>query len=197
MAAPGQRPDIEKKIVLISDRIVRAYQAKNNRSILLFRIRTAAAVIGSTLMTVGLENPLLSLASGKGDQTLNYTFGASWYGLPKIFSFFGVGIFVLVAIALAFYKQAKIDERAIQSIALVDAFEGVESRLVLSLEDEEPIQQLNVVYNEAVALDSNNSKNMPKRDGFKSAIDSYAQTKINDYCKWWKDAPPPDERREK
>lgn len=44
MAEIGQRPDIERKVALISDRIVRARRANQNREILLSRIRTAAAI---------------------------------------------------------------------------------------------------------------------------------------------------------
>lgn len=197
MAMAGQRPDIEGKVALISDRIVRARLAKENRAILFSKIRTAAAVVASTLTTIGLTNPLLALVSGNGEQTLNQAFSTSWYGLPRLFSFVGVVLFILVALALAFYKQAKIDEKAIQSLSLVEAFERLEIDFERSLEQQEPIEQLNAVYNSAVALESSYFQSMPKRDRFRTAINSYTKGTIDQYSKWWNDMAPQLERKEK
>ena len=197
MAIAGERPDIEGKVALISDRIVRARRANKNQAILLSRIRTTAAVVASTLTTIGLTNPLLALVSGNGEQTLNQAFSISWYGLPKVFSFLGVVLFIIVALALALYKQAKIDEKAIQSLSLVEAFQRLEIDFERSLEQDEPVEQLNAVYNSAVALESSYFQSMPKRDGFKAAIDSYTQSTIGQFSRWWNNAPPQTERKEK
>jgi hypothetical protein len=197
MATVGQRPDIEGKIGLIADRIVRARLAKKNRAIMLSRIRTGAAVLGSTLTTIGLTNPLVSLLSGKGNQSLDQAFSVAWFGLPKIFSFVGVGVFIATAIALAFYKQAKIDEKAIQSLGLVEAFVRLELDFERNLEQAEPIQQLNAVYNSAIALETSNFLVMPRRNGHKNLVDSYVQTTIRDYCRYWDPNPPAQERRER
>lgn len=197
MAMAGQRPDIEGKVALISDRIVRARRAKGNRAIFYSQIRTLAAVVASTLTTIGLTNPLVALVSGNGEQTLNQAFSMSWYGLPKFFSFLGVVLFILLALALALYKQFKIDEKAIQSLSLVEAFERLEIDFERSLEQQEPIEQLNAVYNSAVALESSYFQSMPRRDGFRAAIDSYTQVTIGQYSKWWNDMAPQLERKEK
>lgn len=196
MATPGQRPDIEGKISLIADRLVRGKDAKADRSIILSRVRAGAAIIGSTLTTMGLTNPLISLASGKDDQKLSAVFGA-FYGLPKIFSFVGVAIFLVTAIALAFYRQAKIDDKAVQSLALSDAFDRLEIELQGGLEQLEPIQQLNVVLNSAKTLESSNYRIMPKRDNYGVRINNYVKTTIEQYCNHWGVSPPDSERREK
>lgn len=197
MAKPGERPDIETKIRPIADRIIRARLAKKNRAILLARVRNVAAVTASALTTIGLSNPLFSLVSGKEDQTLNQAFSVAWFGLPKLFSIVGVVIFFFTALALTYYKQAKVEEKAIQSLGLIDAFETVETNLQSGLEQPEPTQQLNVVYNSAVALETTNSKVMPKRNGHRPLVDEYVKQSIQDYCQYWNSSPPSGERREK
>lgn len=197
MAQPGQRPDIEDKISLIADRIVRGQDAKADKSILLSRVRAAAAVVASTLTTMGLANPLFSLASGKEDEKLSAVFGA-FLGLPKIFSVVGVTIFVITAIGLAFYKQAKVDEKAVQSVALSDAFDRLEIDLLGDLELAEPIQQLNVRLNSAKALESSYYRIMPKRNDDNSArIANYVRKRTAEYSRYWGSSAPDSDRKEK
>jgi hypothetical protein len=197
VAQPGQRPDIEGKISLIADRLVRGQDARADKSIILSRFRAATAIIASTLTTMGLANPLISLAAGRDDQKLSAVFDA-FFGLPKIFSFVGVAIFIITAIGLAFYRQAKVDEKAVQSLALSDAFDRLEIELFGDLELAEPIQQLNVRLNSAKTLESSNYQIMPKRnDANNLRINNYVKKKIDEYCKFWGDSLPDSDRKEK
>jgi len=71
MAELGQRPDIERKVELIADRIVRGKFAKNNKSVQWFRIHRAATLVASTLTSAGLAHPFLSLFSEQGQKPTN------------------------------------------------------------------------------------------------------------------------------
>src|SRR5919106_5400908 len=99
MAAIGKRPDIEDKIGLIANRIVRGRFDQKNRSVMWYRLNRVTTITASALTSIGLANPLLLLASGKGGETtLSQAFN-SWSGLPKWLSILGVILFGLGTIA--------------------------------------------------------------------------------------------------
>jgi hypothetical protein len=195
MAAPGHRADIEAKIRSIANRLVRGKSARRTRTVWLSRIRTIVAVVGSTLTSIGLTNPLIALAAGR-EQSITATFSA-WGGLPKYVSFVGVTIFLISAVLLALYTQAKIDEKATQSRAVADMFDRLEVKFEGVLDWREPIQQLNVFLEEAKTLESNNYHVMPRGDGYQNMIDDYVAKTIKQYSENWGDAPPESERKEK
>jgi len=196
MAAIGDRPDIEDAIAQIADRLVRGTKAQNNPEILISRVYQVTTVAASTLTSIGLANPLFSLLSGEGQKvTVSQAFNG-WYGLPKLFSVVGVIVFVVVAFALAFYREAKIGEKATQSLGLIAAFERVEVDLQRCLELKEPMKQIGPIYEVAAALGTSYVQVMPKKENCREDIDKYTKTAIKDYCKYW-GSTLPEERSEK
>ncbi|MFY9820894.1 MAG: hypothetical protein WAM82_05895 [Thermoanaerobaculia bacterium] len=139
MAAIGKRPDIEEKIGLIANRIVRGRFAKKNKSVMWYRLNRVTAITASALTSIGLANPLLLLASDKGDITLSQAFN-SWNGLPKWLSILGVILFIIGSIARAFYRQEKVEEKAAQSLVLSEAMDRLEVEMQRYLELPEPVE---------------------------------------------------------
>ncbi|SOD03735.1 hypothetical protein SAMN05216486_11717 [bacterium JGI 053] len=196
MATVGQRPDIEGKVSQIGDRIVRGKAAKANSAVKWYRINRVATITASALTSIGLTNPLLHLVSDDESKvTLSQVFN-SWNGVPKLFSFAGVGIFIVGTIALAFYRQDNVEKKAIQSLGLGEAMDQLESEMRKHLETEEPIEQLLPVYERAYALESTHLQAMPNHDQLKARVEEYTSATIAEYCKWWGSAPPMMERRE-
>jgi hypothetical protein len=193
MAVSGERQDIEDKIKPIADRLVRGKSAKDSRAVLAYRIRTWAVVAGATLTSLGVTSPLISMISDHGNVKISDVLGP----FPKSVSFIGVGIFILVAIALAFYNKGKVVEKAIQSLALTDAFDRLEIEFQNGLEQPEPIPQLNLILGSAKTLESSFYQIMPKRDGYQQRIDQYARETIAQYCNYWGVAAPGLERSER
>jgi hypothetical protein len=197
MAAVGQRPDIEGKILLIGDRIVRGRLARKNSAVKWYRVNRVATIAASALTSIGLTSPLLLLLSDQGNTiTLSKAF-ESWNGVPRLFSFLGVGVFVVGTVALAFYRQEKVEEKAIQSLSLVEAMERLEGDLHRHLEEREPMEQLLPLQSQVYALEATHFQAIPRRDNYTAEINDFATKTIDNFCKWWGDAPPPQERREK
>lgn len=197
MAEPGQRPDIERKVAQISDRIVRGMQAEKDPAIKISRAYKAASLVASSLTSIGLSNPLIALITGDGKKiTVSQAF-ESWHGLPKMCSFVGIVLFVVTAILMAFYKQGKVEERAVLSLGLFEAFKRLEVELVRHIEKIEPMEQLSSVYDTAIALESSYCQTIPKREDCKKIISDYTISMIRDYCNNWGIVSPELERREK
>ena len=197
MASPGERPDIESKIEHIGDRIVRGRLAKGNAAVKWYRLYRATTIAASALTSIGLTNPLITLLGDKGSEvTVAQAFG-TWSGLPMVFSFLGVFAFVVAAVAFAFYRQEKIEERAIQSLGLSEAMQRLEVEFLTSLEQQDPMEPLLGVYERVCALENTHFQAMPPRAEARTDVKTYVQSVVSEYCKNWTSIRPAFERREK
>src|SRR5262245_52358878 len=195
MANPGERLDIENKINQIGDRIVRGKSGEKSNVVYFSHFQKGLAVGASTLTTLGLASPITAVFTGKGNATVNDVFD-SWYGLPKFLSTFGIIVSVVALVAVVVFRQINVEEKAAQLSGLADGFKQLETQLKQYLEMDQPLQQLNTIYERAVALETSFFLIMPTTAS-EADIKAFSHSFIQKYSIYWGPQPSSLDRREK
>jgi hypothetical protein len=197
MANPGERHDIEEKVELIADRIVRGKAAKNNREVSFYRLNRGATLVASTLTGAGISNPILSVLAGH-EKTPSITDAfASFHWLPAWLSVTGVAIFLILLVARQFYVDEGFEKRAIQSLSLSESFSALETNFRGKLQVGEPMPQLDSIHQQALALENTFYLIIPTDSFYVQEVKIYVQDLVvtRDFCKYWLANQPTDDRR--
>ena len=183
MADRGQRPDIEEKLELISERIVRGKEAKNNRVVVFHRLNRIATIIASVLTGMGISNPFLTVFKG-GNAKIQEAF-TDFNGLPIWLLAIGIVIFVALLVARQFFVEEGYEKKAIQSVSVYDSFIDLEPDFKSKLQVREPITELNSIHDKALALEKSFAQVLPNEDLCEEKIKAYVNRMIDRHCRHW------------
>ncbi len=192
MAKRGERPDIEEKLELISERIVRGKEAKNNRVVIFHRLNRIATIIASVLTGMGISNPLLTISKG-GNAKIQDAF-TDFNGLPIWLLAIGIVIFVALIVARQFFVEEGYEKKAIQSVSVHDSFIDLEPDFKSKLQVKEPMSELNPIHEKALALEKSFIQVLPSEDFCKDKIQTYVNKMIEKQCRYWNSNMPDEER---
>ncbi len=188
---------IENKIEQISQRIVRGKMAKNRTEVKLYLFYKYIVMLASVLTTLGVSNPISNiLAETNNDLTLSGIF-REYGNLPAWLLIVLLIVYALLLLMMTFYKQMKVEEKAMKSISLAGSFSRLEVSFHACLDQEDPMEQLNLLCNNAVAYEADGWDIIAAKDKCRNEIDTYIQNTIREHSKSWKITIPETERRER
>jgi|GEM_PF-5598616 len=195
MANPGERRDIEEKVELIAERIVRGKEAKKNRVVFFYRLNRLATILASALTGMGVSNPLLTIFTGNSSGAKLQEAFTSFNGFPIWLSVLGITIFVLLFVARQFFVEEGYEKKAIQSISVYESFVALETDFRGRLQNKDPMPKLNEIHENALALENSFAQIMPSDDSCVDKIQDYVNNliKVRLICKYW-DSTMPEER---
>lgn len=196
MAKLGERCDIEEKVELIADRIVRGKAAKSNREVSFYRLNRGATLVASTLTGAGISNPILSIFAGRDNSPSITDAFTSFHALPAWLSATGVAIFLILLVVRQFYVDEGFEKRAIQSLSLYESFDALDTDFIGKLQVSQPIELIDPLHLQALALEKTFNLVMPKDRFYIQKVKDYVQDLLvtRNFCKYWSSTPTDDRR---
>ena len=183
MAQKGERIGIENAIRKVSALVVRGKAASENKAVRLARVQKVVGVVATALTSFGLASPVLNAIQGK-DVNLEQT-RQSFAGLPFFVLLLGGLLIIAILIANQLMKEGNIATTAVLSQALSDSFGKLADQVRGVLPYEDPEQDLERLYEDALVLQRYSERLMADSVKCRDRINVEVDELITEYCIHW------------
>lgn len=190
MAKPGERKDIEADLRYIVLGILRGKAAAKSRAVHWYKLNKVSSLFATTLGSAGISPALLSVFQPGGRTASLVEVLRAFHGIPIVLALAGAIVYLVLLFGKHFYASEEFEKKAIQSLALFEAFARLEAELIAILSKPEPIAEISAIYYHVASLAKDNVMIMPPAADVETEAVRYLTNLVQSYAGQWNSSPP-------